>query len=257
MTSVRRIVQISLYLILIAMLLGSSTVPPGDRVEGVRAFTREIEFDYIAWILNALGTKLSQAALGTSDYLTAGEQRQEVRNYLDLVDQIQRRESELNTMYADPSIADPAKESAKLRAELQALYTRRTHLGPVAEAVIQDQLAQTVSGLGLTVAGQPLPPILYHSTPLPLALIVSPRDAIRQDADISLVPDLTVDQRDALENEVDRAMDVSSLVVPIGGIGVYPTMVMQTGDLNWLRKWWPTSDPYLTLTPLDEPYEHP
>jgi hypothetical protein len=203
-----------------------------------------------------LGTKLSQVALGASDYLAVGEQRQEVQNYLDLVEQIQGREFELNTIYADPNVTDPVGESAPLRSELQALYSRRDHLGPVAEAVIQDQLAQTVSGLGLTVAGQPLPPILYHSTPLPLALIVSPRDTIRQDADISLVPDLTVDQRDALENKVDQAMNVSSLVVPIGGIGVYPTMVMQTGDLNWLsevvaHEW---IHNYLTLRPLGMSY---
>jgi len=77
---------------------------------------------------------------------------------------------------------------------------------------------------------------MYHSTPLPLALIVSPRNTIRQDENISLIPDLTVDQRAALENNVDKKLDVSSLVVGIGGVGVYPTMVMQTSDINWLSE---------------------
>jgi len=93
---------------------------------------------------------------------------------------------------------------------------------------------------------------MFHSTPLPLALIVSPRDVIRQDADISLAPDLTVDQRASLETQVDSSLDVSSLVVPIGGVGVYPTMVMQTSDINWLaevisHEW---IHNYLTLRPL-------
>jgi len=52
---------------------------------------------------------------------------------------------------------------------------------------------------------------MYHSTPLPLALIVSPRNIIRQDDDISLIPDYPLDQQVELEERVDRALDVSSL----------------------------------------------
>jgi len=47
---------------------------------------------------------------------------------------------------------------------------------------------------------------------------------------------LTTDQKEALEEKVDKALNVSSLVVAVGGIGVYPTMVMQTTDLNWLAE---------------------
>jgi hypothetical protein len=87
-------------------------------------------------------------------------------------------------------------------------------------------------------------------------LIVSPRHVIRQDGDISLVPGLTLEQIIALEGQVDRSQDVSSLVVGIGGIGVYPTMVMQTSDLNWLTETvsheWVHN--YLTLHPLGLSY---
>ena len=41
---------------------------------------------------------------------------------------------------------------------------------------------------------------------------------------------------DALENKVDQSLDVSSLVVGIGGIGLYPTMVMETTDINGLAE---------------------
>jgi hypothetical protein len=49
---------------------------------------------------------------------------------------------------------------------------------------------------------------------------------------------------------------VSSLVVPIGGIGLYPTMVMQTTDINWLmetvsHEW---THNYLTWHPLGVSY---
>jgi hypothetical protein len=110
--------------------------------------------------------------------------------------------------------------------------------------------------MGLSFGGQAIPPVLYHSTPLPWALIVSPRDAIRQEADINLVPDLTVDEHAALEEQVDKKLDVSSLVVGIGGIGLYPTMVAQTSNINWLsevvaHEW---IHNFLTLRPLGMNY---
>jgi hypothetical protein len=78
--------------------------------------------------------------------------------------------------------------------------------------------------LDLTTIGQPLPPILYHNSPTPLALIVSKREEIVQIANISVLPTLTLDDQIALDDEVANSLDVSTLVVPVGGVGVYPTM---------------------------------
>jgi hypothetical protein len=89
---------------------------------------------------------------------------------------------------------------------------------------------------GLTSIGQPLPPILFHSTPLPWALIVSPRDRIEQVANISLQTDLGLEDHIRLEDEVTENLDLSTLVVPVGGVGTYPTMVAQSSSLNWLSE---------------------
>lgn len=245
-------IRITGFLILGVLLLTSSSVPLGDHIERVRAFTRNIEFNYIAWTLNAIGSKLSQVALGTGDYLSTEKRREVVMDYLGLVVDIHQGEAQLDTIYADPNLTDPEDESARLREELEDLYALRAQLGPLGESVLQSQLTRILADISLSLGGQPLPPILFHSTPVPLALIVSPREVIRQDADISLISSLTVDQRAALESEVDRSLDVSSLVVGIGGIGVYPTMVMQSSDLNWLaevvaHEW---VHNFLTLRPL-------
>ena len=239
-----------------AVLLGSSSMPPGDTYDRARAFTRSIEFDYVSWTLEALGIKTGQIALGTIDYLSPDKQHQVVTDYLDLVAQIQRSEAQLNDIYANPKISDPQSASTSLRDQLQALYKRRGLLQPVAEAVVQEQVSEVAASLGLTLGGQPVPPVLFHSTPLPLALIISPRDKIRQVADISLLPDLSVDQQAALEERVDKALNVSSLVVPVGGVGLYPTMVQQTTNLNWLfevvaHEW---THNFLTLRPLGISY---
>jgi hypothetical protein len=252
-----RALNILLTLILGSLLMGGSSLPPGDKIERVRAFTRDIEFDYIAWTLDALQIKLGQVALGTSSYLSQATQRQQVLDYLGLVVHIQESEAQLAEFYASPDIPDPQAATAPLRNKLDELYARRARLGPMAESVLQGQLSHVVAQTGLALGGQPLPPVLYHSTPLPRALIVSPRDVIRQDNNISVSPDLTIDQQVALEQRVDKALNVSSLVVDIGGIGVYPTMVMQTSDLNWMaevvaHEW---VHNFLTLRPLGLNYE--
>ena len=115
-----------------------------------------------------------------------------------------------------------------------------------------------VSSLGLAPLGQPLPAVLYHSTDVPDALIVSPREQIRQSANISIQAGLPIEQVTALEQRVEEGLDVSALVVPVGGVGVYPTMVMRTTDRSWLtstiaHEW---THNYLTLHPLGLLYEH-
>lgn len=246
------VLRTALELTILAAFLGGSGQLPIDLAGKARAYTRPMEFDYANWTVNALLVKLEQAALGTSGYLGGDPRKQAVQDYLELVARIQQSESRLGEIYADPTIANPQQASETLRSELDKLYQQRQKSGPLAESILQSQISETVNSMGLTLGGQPVPPVLYHSTPLPQALIISPRNVIRQDADISLQPDLTVDQQQTLEDQVDSALDVSSLVVSIGGVGLYPTMVYQTSYLNGLvevvaHEW---VHNYLTLRPL-------
>ena len=239
------------------LLLAYSTVPPGDQLERVRAFTRHIEFDYVTWTLNALGGKIRDGALGTQTYLVNEQfERQVVLDYIELVERVQRAEGHLENIFADPEVSNPELASALVRRQLGEMYAEREQLAPLAEAVLQNQVTTTVAELGLTYGGQPFPPVLYRTTPLPTALIISPRDVIRQDYNISLPPDMTADERTILEEQVDSALDISSLVVNVGGIGLYPTMVMQSTSLNWLaevisHEW---THNFLTLRPLGVSY---
>jgi len=252
----KRTLRLTLLCLLMILGLSRSTAPASDPLARAHAFTRGIEFDFAGWMLDALGLKLGQAALASEDYLSEAKRKELALEYIRLVAQIQQKERELSVIFANPEIKDPEEYSRGLQQELEGLYARREKIGPLAEAILQDQVAATVAKMDLTLGGQPIPPVLYHSTPLPSALIVSPRDQIRQDIDISLAPGLTVDQMHALEEQVDRAMNVSSLVVGIGGVGVYPTMVAQTSDLPWLtetvaHEW---IHNYLTLRPLGMNY---
>ncbi|HVM70110.1 MAG TPA: hypothetical protein VMT91_00010 [Anaerolineales bacterium] len=228
-------IETGLFLFFFAILLaGSSLLYSAAPGEAARRYTRPVEFDFVNWTLDAVGVKLGQASLGTPFYFEASGRHQLVVDYFHLMDTILQDEDKLNLIYSNPSVKDPAKASASLRNELSKLYARQSQLDPMAESILQDQVSTTLAEEGLTTGGQPIPPVLFHLTPLPYNLIISPRSKIQEDASISLIPDLTVDQQAVLEGKVDKGLNVSSLVVPVGGIGTYPTMIERTTALDWL-----------------------
>jgi hypothetical protein len=250
--SFERTFEITLVLLVMAVLLSSSGLPPGDQTEQARAFTRSIEFDYLTWTLESAGLKLGHGALNAGGYLPEEERSQVVVQFLQLLEQSWQVQAEIEEMFADPAVEDPQTASAELSTQLEQLMQEREWLQPLAESILEAQVSQVAAEVGLTLGGQTLPPVLYHMTPPPAALIISPRDVIRQDHNISISPELTTEEIEALEQQVDAALDVSSLVVGIGGIGVYPTMVMETTNINWLaevvaHEW---VHNYLTLHPL-------
>ena len=250
--------SLSLLFIILAgsVLLQRSDIKVGNRVEEVRSFTRAIEFDFVSWTLNALGIKIQQMSLGAVDYLEQEDRSSIVLDYLALNDEIGQLETQVFEIYANPDIADPEITSQPLHNELQDLLAKREKLAPLAESIVQDQLSEILAELEMTTLGQPVPPVLYHISPVPRGLVVSPRDAIQQDANIAIDPEITIAEMVALENKVDAALDVSSLVVGLGGIGLYPTMVMETSNINWLaevvsHEW---VHNFLTLRPLGANY---
>jgi hypothetical protein len=252
-----RTIDLFIYLLLGILLLSSSNPILGEPVDRARAYTRPIEFDYVSWSAEAALLKLQSSFLGVPGYMTNEERKQVVMEHLYLTQRILQAEDQLNRIYADPSIPDKQAASKQLRSNLDDMNQRQKQLAPLAEATLQAQVSTVLAEQGLTSGGQPVPPVEYHGSAVPMGLIISPRDHIQQLADISVQPNLSVDQQDALENQVDTALNVSSLVVPIGGVGVYPTMVMRTSDLSWeldtiAHEW---THNYLTLRPLGFLYD--
>jgi hypothetical protein len=218
----------------------------------VRSFTRTIEFDYPNWVWNAAWTKLEQSALGLPYLFDRGTNKEIVMDYLRSTHTLMQAEAQIEQIYANPDIADKEASSAFVRSQRDDLIARQRSLAPIAEATLQGQITDALAELGLTTIGQPIPPVLYHTSSTPLALIVSERSIIKQIANISVLPTLTLNDQIQLEDEVAESLDVSTLVVPIGGVGVYPTMVMETTDLRWTldtiaHEW---THNYLNLRPL-------
>ena len=103
----KRAYWLTIILLGMSVLLVACTVSLNDPLERLHTFTRDIEFDYIAWTLNSLGTKLGESALGLANYLPLEEQSKVVLAALELIRQIKQKEVELTDIYADPNISDP------------------------------------------------------------------------------------------------------------------------------------------------------
>jgi len=223
-----------------------------NQTDQIRDYTRAVEFDYPTWVWDATWNKLEQAAIGAPYLFERGTNKQIVFDYLRTTQQLIQAEQRLEQIFADPNITNTESSSAHLRAQRDQLSARQALLAPFAESVLQAQVGNTFAELGLAPGGQTVPPLLYHISSTPLALIVSPRDHIEQTTNISVLPTLTLDEQIRLEDGVARSLNVSTLVVPVGGIGVYPTMVMETTDLRWTlstiaHEW---THNYLSLRPL-------
>jgi len=254
---IKKILSLLLVMLPTGLILARGNVLPGDEVERVRAFTRQVEFDYVTWIADALFLRGSEEALGVSRYLGENKREDVVREYLALVSRQKQIGDQINLIYADPAVRNPQTASTDLVQQQVEITRRMDSISPLAESILQSQVSSVVAASGLAVGGQPIPQVWYHTTPLPLALIVSPRDRIETEADISLHADLKIDQIVTIEEQVSKDLNVSALVVPVGGIGVYPTMVMRTTDINWLaevvaHEW---IHNYLTLRPLGVRYD--
>jgi hypothetical protein len=218
----------------------------------VRFFTRDIEFDYPNWVWDAMWTKIEQSTLYAPYTFDRSTNKEIVVEYMRLTQQLMQTENSIEQIFADPNITDKDSASESLRAQRDELIARQSALAPFAESTLQTQISEALADLGLTTGGQPLPSVLYHVSSTPLALIVAPRDHIHQIANVSVLPTLTLDEQIKLEDEVAQKLDVSTLVVGIGGVGVYPTMVTETTDLRWMletiaHEW---THNYLNIRPL-------
>lgn len=192
------------------------------------------EFDFLSWFGEALISKAIGAASGDQNYLDEVEQKALVLHYLEQIGEIRRLESEIERVYANPEVADPEEAAAGLHEALLATRAAASRLQPTAEAIVQGQIASVLAEEGFGFLGQVFPPVQMRMTPLPLVLIVSPRERIEAIYNVPLDHGLSVVTQEELESAIDQQLDLSSLVVPIGGMGFYPSMIIETPNAAFL-----------------------
>jgi len=214
------------------------------------------EFDFVNWEVDAslakIGHELTLPQIGMSD----ADQVALVKAYMRRVGEFQRLENQIDAIYVDPQVKDAATSSAGLRAERDQLRAEISARQNVTEAIMQEQVESILREEGFAVGGQVMPPLRFRFTPLPYVLIISRRDKIERIDQRELTTGLTVDEFDVIEKVVEKRLNVSSLVTPIGGLGAYPTMLPETSSLPFTletaaHEW---THNFLLFSPVGEKY---
>jgi hypothetical protein len=250
--SLLKIVRLLLWAIVLVAFLPGSTLPLGNPVENIRRFTRQIEFEFVSWTGEALWSKIEQFSLDVSSRMTEEERQAFVVEYFEQLRESQQISHQIEQIISDPNHTQQSDELDQFRKLLISSKADLADKQPVVESILQQQASFTIGELGIGFGGRIFPPLSFKFTPLPLSLIVSPRDVIRQEANIPLDADLDLYDKLLLEDQVELALNVSSLVVNIGGVGTYPSMLLESSSLSWvtetvIHEW---VHNYLTLRPL-------
>ena len=247
--------RVMVVLVAILLLVVGSVVESVNPLDGLRKYTRGVEFDFVEWEVGALFNKAVSSALKLERFLDKERQGTVVESWLAGTEQVITLEQDLLIAQNETS-PDRNKLVQAAKDDLEAKKGEQSRIAKLAEAVLQNQLEITLAKAGFGIGGQILPPVLYQVTDLPLNLIISPRTEIRTELSLSLDPGLDAVEKDEIETGIFQDYDLSALIEPVGGIGAYPTMLTRTTSLNWLtetiaHEW---IHNYLTFFPLGMRY---
>ena len=218
--------------ILMLLLLRNSTTQFGEPYYMLASHVLDSHFDYVGWELGAISAKVGQSAAGTQGFLTEAERSAYVQAYFDDLAAVQRTEAQINALYTDPTVSNPAAASAALREERDAARAELAKRQTLAEAILESQVSAVIVDEGFGFGGQLFPPVWMRFTQQTMLLVASPRDAIDLEHAMTVDP-IPVDERERIEAAIYADEDLSAVIVPIGGMALYPAMIVETSSLTW------------------------
>jgi hypothetical protein len=225
-----------LALVAIVLLVPQEHPVPGAPETIISRLAGNELFDFMAWMVDGWEEKAGQISVPVQDYLSDEQRSQFVLDFTRSMNEWWQLEWQVRQVYADASVKDPEAQTKDVRAERDALRAAIEQRRPTAEAIIQQQISSVLADEGFGVGGEIVPPVAARITPLPYMLIISPRDAINRVNAEGLQAGLSVDIADRIERQVLSTTNQAGLVVPIGGLAAYPTMIQETGNTLWLMQ---------------------
>lgn len=232
----RHLTPLLLFLFLI-FGLGDAAVPPQHALlVEVDQISHNYQFSFLDWESRTIADELARRWNPPTMPTTDSEQRQMVETFLEQIRQVHRLEESLDKLPAKNTVHKTRLSPQKLflSRPLTAAKNEQARLQTQVETILARQVETILQAEGFTLAGHVFPPVAFRLIEPPTALILSPRDRIENQHFIGLQPGLSNEQREKIEQALDRRGDVSSYITDIGGLGSYPTMVVNHPDLLYL-----------------------
>jgi len=199
----------------------------------LRSITEPYRFSIFKWELDTFQQAIENTF--TDGNTDIGADDSAVSEYYSLKDRIGMLERQIEA-------ADFNRESvdtASLDTQLDELTQRRAALADTVERTIETRIKEVLARQGIYNPVDKyidfevvLPPVNFTLEKPPHLLVVSPRDRIESFREITLLPDMSVEDMESIEEAVTE-LGYSALVTRIGGIATYPAFVTDTGDLRF------------------------
>ncbi len=239
--------------LLLALNLAGSGAPNSlqGRTRTVKTAVSLPDFNFAAWEIRALGQMFKAGGVDGLDRLTADEQVELVRTYLQRRQEIEEQENELSRIVAQ-SPQNGAAAHAAPRRELAALHSQQEAERPLVEAILERQVRAELLEAGLDLRGIVWPPVSFTFIEPPLKLTVSPRERISTIHSRVLQTEFDPVTLAESERAIEASTNLSAHISRIGGMAVYPAIIVEQSSLAWVlstiaHEW---THHYLFLFPL-------
>lgn len=252
-----RIRLITLLSLILLLLRGDGLSPRDFWRYQVDPFVTPYLFDWWGYEVETIWEKAGVWLRGLSLPPEEGEQVREVRRYFALVDDIGRLRGEIQRAVAE---AKGKPEIEALEKEMEAKEEERRKAENGVEGILRGQVEEILAEEGIVftlpfLEGLVFPPVEFEFQTSPHLLVISPRERIETLEKISLLPSMRQTEMEGVERQVD-SLRVSSLVVPTGGMGSYPPIIIESGSLSYvlgavIHEW---THNYLYFFPLGQHY---
>ncbi len=217
------------------------------------------EWDLVGWEVNALREKAQALVKRPAAQLNRAESITLVRDYMQRAHKIGEDEDEINRILSESKEQSSAEQAAQintLQSEIDRLRQQQADGRIAVEQVIEWQISQVITEAGLAWRGQPLPPVKFSFTEPPKKMVISPRDRISTVYGQMLDASISLEETEIAESQIYSRENLSAYITGIGGLGAYPSLVIDRASLSWVlstvaHEW---THNYLTFFPLGVNY---
>ena len=233
-------------------LSGGSAIPATEAQQrGKAMIVAGWGFDLLGWEVEAITAKLRALLNQPAHGLTYAESVSLVHDYLEQAQSIRKLENDINRAFAENN-HQATPETKRWQEQVSVLRTQQQAKRPAVEQIIEGQVAHELAKEGLTWANNVFPPVQFTFVEPPRKLVVSPRDKIETIYSQMLTAEMSIETIEQSEAAYRQQYDVSAYITNIGGLGAFPTMVIDRAGLEWIlstvaHEW---CHNYLTLFPL-------
>lgn len=233
------------FLLAAVLLLGASALSASQaRVAAFGLAVSGRSFDLLGWGGGALSRKAEAAWQRPSSGVTDNEGAVLVRAFLARAARVAAIERELTWRMSQAEVEGTGNgragsalggmSTALLQGELEVLRARQDLFRPAVEQILERHVSEALVDAGFGMAGFLWPPVQFTFTEPPKKLIVSGRDQISTVYSRMLVAGMALHDIEQAEEAIARQHNAVGYVTDIGGLGTYPSMVVDRAGLRWV-----------------------